>query len=177
VTATEQLAALDAKVTEARGRYEKALDTFRRGDQFGAARDVLTPLFEYARGVEARTREESADELRQLTADACERIVEGGLVFHVPQPGQVTIGDPSLGDEVDAARDALTKATNERDQFAADSRDEREAERKKAEADQIKDALAGDDPDTIREALSGPQGDGPLTSADLKRERKVTWHV
>lgn len=103
MTATEQLAALNAKVAEARARYSKALDTFSRGDQFSAARDVLTPLYEYARGVEARTREDNADELRQLTADACERIIEDGLVLHVPQPGQVTIADPSLGDEMDAA--------------------------------------------------------------------------
>lgn len=169
MSATEKLAALEERAADARRRYSKALDTFRRGDQCEAARDVLTPLFEYARGVEARAREASADELRQLTANACERIIEDGLVFHVPQPGQVTIADPSLEAEVDAARDAQTEATNERDRFAAETGEEREAERKKAEADAIRDALTGDDPDAIRAALSGP-----LSTADLKQpERRV----
>lgn len=169
MTATDQLAALDAKVAEARTRYQGALDTFRRGDQFGAARDVLTPLFDYAHDIEARTREANTEELRKLTADACERIVEDGLVFHVPQRGTVQIVDPTLQEESEAALVALNEATNERNAYEVATRDEREEERKATEAQAIKEALASDDPDRIREALG-------VTPTPQEKRRNVKWH-
>ena len=168
MNARDHLAKLDVEVEEAQARYSAALDTLRRQDHHGTAVDVLTPLYDYHHGVETRQREPDPAELRRLTADACERIVDEGLVLAVPTPGQAQIVDPSFEDEVRNALAALNAARDERDEYEAATRDERQAEVKKAEADKIKQALTGDDPDAIREALTGAQGDGPLTSADLE---------
>ena len=174
MTATQRLAALDAKVDEAQARYTSALDTLRRSEHTSSAVDVLTPLYDFHHGVETRQREADPDELKRLTADACERIVDEGLVFFVPTPGQLRIVDPSYEDEVTAARDALNAARTARTEYEVATRDEREAEAKAARDQEFSEAVNSGDADRVR-AILNPTTDA-LTTADLNA-RPVTGTV
>jgi hypothetical protein len=175
MTATDQLAALDAKVDETQVRYSAALDASR--NRRDLAVDVTRPLADYFHQIEARLRERDAEELRRLMDDFWERIKSDDLELVVPKPGVMSIADPRVAQEEEDALAARNAATSERDTFKQATRAERDAERKSREADAIKEALDSGDADRIREALNGPQGDGPLTSNDLTSAGRVTRGV
>jgi hypothetical protein len=175
VNARDHLAKLDAEVEAAQARYSAALDAVRKSSHTSSAVDVLTRLYDYHHGVEVKQGVADSAELRRLTADACERIVDEGLVFFVPTPGQLRIVDPSYEDEVKAAKNALNVARNGRDHFANETRQQREDQFNRETTDKLRAALDGDDPDELRQALNTAaafSGDGggraALSTADLE---------
>jgi hypothetical protein len=174
VSATEQLAALDAKVEEANQRYREALHAVERQDDFQAGVDALAGVTEYSRDVETKRREADVDELRRLTGIACERIVDEGLVLVVPAPGTIRLLDPSYEKEMQDALVAWNRAKADRDVFKMESHNERKAEADRAKMEAIRAALDGDDPVALDEALNGP-GDAvaAFTTADLSGSESV----
>jgi hypothetical protein len=167
VSATQRLADLDAQAEAANERYREALRAVERQDPFQAGVDALSEVIDYHRDVEARRREADTEELHRLTAEACERIKERGLVFVVPAAGTIRLTDPSYDEALDTALAEWNRAKADRDVFAMESHLERKAEADREMMDRVRAALDGNDPDALREALN-PSGDGPLTTADLE---------
>lgn len=153
-TAIERLADLDAMVEEAHRRYREALHAVERNDAFEAGVEALADVLAYHRDVKTKRREADTEELRHLTAEACDRIGERGLVFEVPAPGTIRLLDPSYDEVMDAALAAWNRAKADRDVFAMESHVERKAEADRATMARVRAAMDGDDIDALREALN-----------------------
>jgi hypothetical protein len=154
VNATEQLAALDAKVEEANQQYREALRAVERQDPFQAGVDALSEVLDYHRDIEAKRREANTEELQRLSAKACDQIRERGLVFEVPAPGTIRLTDPSYDEAMDAALANWNRVKAERDVFAMESHTKRKAEADRATMDKVRAAMDGDNLDALREALN-----------------------
>ena len=154
MSATQRLADLDAQTEAASLRYREALLAVERQDPFQAGVDALAEVIDYHRDVETRRREANPAEARRLTAEACERITERGLVFVVPAADTVRLTDPSYDEALDTALAEWNRAKADRDVFAMESHLERKAETDRATMDKVRTAMQGDDLDALREALN-----------------------
>jgi hypothetical protein len=141
-------------VEEANQRYREALRAVEREDPFEAGVEALAEVIDYHRDVEAKRREANTEELQRLSAEACERIKERGLVFVVPAPGSIRLTDPSYDEAMDAALANWNRLKAERDVFAMESHGERKAEADRATMEKVRAAFAGDDLKALREALN-----------------------
>jgi hypothetical protein len=146
-----------------------ALQT-RRGD---AAREVAANLVAYRDTIEAKKpsatpeAERPARE-RELTAAYCDAIKQRGLVLMpIGQGTEVMVIDPALAAEYDAALAESIQASRAVQNFERANVAELEAERRRTDADKIREAIAGDDGDAIREALTGRPQTAAFTTADL----------
>jgi hypothetical protein len=171
VSASERLAELDAKVAAADACYRAAIAAATRQARDERGKAVTEDLNRYFREVQARVRDAEVDAERELTAELCKRMVDHGYVFECPQPGVLTMRDPAIEAAIAAALAKLNEARAERERYAQATAKQRAAEARKAEADRIREALAGDDPDAIREALEPPV---PETERK-RRARGVRW--
>jgi hypothetical protein len=174
VSYAERLADLEAKAAAAGERVRAARSALQvhRGD---AAREAAAELIEYRDAIEAKKPSATPEadrpaRERELTDRYLDAIRERGLVLMPVGPGtEVLVIDPALAAEYDAAFAAQIDANRQVEAFRTEFADQLDADRRRADADQIRDALAGDDGDAIREALSPGTGNGSgaFTSRDL----------
>jgi hypothetical protein len=175
---TDELAKLDAAVSEARSRRDeaKAGRAARKRERHEAVREVTADLLAYADAVafklpDAPPEEDRPARERELTDAFLDAVRERGLIVHAhrDQGDTVTLVDPGLADDPSAEADReLATARREREAFTEAEVEGLEAERRATDAAQIRDALKGDDPDAIRDAINGPKQEATaLTTADL----------
>jgi hypothetical protein len=177
---SERLADLEATAAATTERVSAARNALERhgGD---AAREIATDLIEYRDAIEAKKpgatpeADRPARE-RELTDAYCEAVRQRGLVLMpVGQGTEVVVIDPALAAEYDAALAAQVRANRAVRDFQSKHAADLEDERRSADAARIKDALAGDDGDAIREVLrpSVPQPtSGVFTTRDLPRRTR-----
>lgn len=170
---TEDLARLDQAVEAARERNEGARRQ-QRDDFHTAAREATRDLVTYRDAIQLRKAdatpiEERPEKERELTAEFFEKVRERGLVLAAAgNGGAVTIVDPSIDREAEAANAALVAARRERDEFAAENAEGIEQERKQAEMERLREAIQGDDPDALADAIPEHRGAAPaLTLSDV----------
>lgn len=168
----DQLTDLEAVAADANGRVRaarSALET-RRGD---AAREVAADLIAYRDAIEAKKPSATPEadrpaRERELTAAYCDVVKQRGLVLMpVGQGTEVRVIDPALTAEYDAALAESMIASRAVENFQRENATALAAERRRADADKIREAISGDDGDAIREALIGPRRTSTFTTADL----------
>jgi hypothetical protein len=179
-TFTDRLADLKERAGSATDRARtarRAIDTGR----FDTAQEVAAPLVKYRDDIDfkrpgATPVDERPAKERELTDEFLSAIRERGLVVTVlgSTGGAVAVVDPALYRDLDAAEAEAADLNRQIRELEADHAADLDAERKQAEATRIKDALAGDDADAIREALTAhlPAQPVALTSADLVTSRR-----
>jgi hypothetical protein len=159
-TLTDQRAALVDADAEAQDALTAASRRLRTG-RSEAGSEVIAPLIEFTEAIDTNRPDatppaERADRKRELIREFFDAIEERGLTLNPVRSAEgfaLAVVDPSI----DADHTAALKAKNEtaaalRD-FDQDHGDELQAERDKADAAAIREAMAGDDPDAIRAAL------------------------
>jgi hypothetical protein len=174
VSYAEQLADLEATAAAASERVQAARSALRTHRE-DAAREVAADLIEYRDAIEAKKPSATPEadrpaRERELTDAFLDAIRERGLVLMPVGAGtELLVLDPTLTPEYDAALAAQIKANQEVKRFKVLCAEQLDEERRKADADRIKGALAGDDGDAIREALSPSADDesGAFTTRDL----------
>jgi hypothetical protein len=141
-----------ARLSEARRRQER--------DYHVAAREVTAKLVSYRdailhRSPDSTPEADRPERERELTRNFTEAIEKRGLVlWALGNGGGVSIIDPSIDREFEEANRALTEAARAVNGFESEHREKLEAERKRSEMERVREALAGDDPDVVREALA-----------------------
>jgi hypothetical protein len=118
----------------------------------------VEPLAEYFDAVAYRRREADPEEERRLTAAFLESVTEQGLVvrpLRAGNAGMVEVFDPEPDRAAAEAQREATAAQTRLDEFREVHREEIAADARRAEMERIRDALAGDDPAAVREALGG----------------------
>lgn len=174
VSYAEQLADLEATAAAATERVRAARSALQthRGD---AAREVAAEFIDYRDAIEAKKPSATPEadrpaRERELTDRYLDAIRERGLVL-MPVGGgtEVLVLDPALTAEYNTALAAQIEANRQVNRFRTQHADQLEAERRKTDAARIKDVLAGDDGDAIREVLSpsADGGSGAFTTRDL----------
>lgn len=159
-TLTDQRAALAAADSEAQDALSAATHRLRTG-RSDAGREVVAPLIEFTEAIrnnrpDATPEAERADRKRELIREFFDAIEERGLTLDPVRSNEgfaLAVTDPSVDAEYDAALKAKNEAAAALREFDRDHGDELQAERDKADADAIREALAGDDPEAIRAAL------------------------
>jgi hypothetical protein len=168
----DQLADLETVAADANDRVRTARSDLqlRSGD---AAREVAAELIAYRDAIEARKpsatpeAERPARE-RELTAAYCDVVRQRGLVLMpVGQGTEIRVIDPALAAEYDAALAESVVASRAVKDFQKENATALAAERRRTDADKIREAISGDDGDAIREALIGPRRTSTFTTADL----------
>jgi hypothetical protein len=151
----DQLAALDRDVDAAGDRWRAAQREADREREATAA--VLAEVVSYDRDVFFRRGEADPAEAQRITAEACARIVADGLVLvplgDVPASG-VRVFNPAVESDLADATAALNDVQAKRSAFARDHAVALDAERDREAMGRVRDALAGDDPAALREALA-----------------------
>lgn len=172
----DRLAGLDQAVDAARDKRAQAKDR-REKERYRQAREVTADLLAYRDEIAhkkptATPPDDRPQRERDLTDAFCAALAERGLVLEaVGNGGGVNIIDPSINDDLDAADREVVAARQERDDFARENAEGIAAEGRAAEAAKIREALEGDDPEAIREALNGPRS-AALTTDDLSATRE-----
>lgn len=142
-------ARLRGEVAEAEQRVGAAERDAAQEWQIGA--ELMQPLW-------ARRYEKSrpTDWLVEFTDELIAKVREGGLAFDLSNIDRsVVIFDPAIRDEREAAQRALADARRALRRFEIDHADGLAAQEEAAEAQSIRDALAGNDPEAMRQALAG----------------------
>jgi hypothetical protein len=172
-TATEKLADLKDRAADLKERRAVARTATRSG-QYAAAKEVTAPLQKFRDDIQlqrpgAVPPENRATAEKGLTDQFLHEVSRRGIVLRVFGSGNaVELVDPAVLRDLDEAEAAYTAIGNEIREFETLAADELEAERKAADAARIKDALAGDDGDAIREALTPTvERSDVLTTAEL----------
>lgn len=94
--------------------------------------------------------------LRKFSDDLLKEIKERNLAFDLSTADRsLVLVDLSVREELAEAEDAFRIASQRLRAFESEHADALRAEADAAEAADIRDALAGDDPDAIRQALAG----------------------
>lgn len=151
-TAIDELARFDAAVESAWQRRRAARERHR--GEFAFSVDATADLTRYRNAVIHRQRSADPAEARRLTSELGQRIQSDGLVFEtMGTGGALMVRDPAVAAEVDSASADLASAKRARADFLRLRGNEVVAERKREAMKGLRDALAGDDPDRLREAL------------------------
>ena len=176
-TLTEQRADLQANYDAAAERKAREFDRKLR-KRTEAPGEVLAPLVDFRAAIDnerpdAVPLDERTDRQRELARELFEAIEGHGLLLtpvRSPEGWALGVTDPNVDADYEAALAAWNDALSAIRDFERDHGEDLKAEQRKAEADAIRDALAGDDPDAIRAAING-QADA-LTSADVAPTRE-----
>jgi hypothetical protein len=136
-------------------------DDARRNADAGAwerHREATRPLHEYANDVRFKRRHPDPAEAKRLSEAFIKRVDAEGMVFGVSSAGPLT-GELILLDlHADAARDAAEAqhraAQRARRDFEREHAEDLRVDHQRAEMDRIRRALAGNDPQAARAALS-----------------------
>lgn len=151
-TVVDELERLRGLERDAAHRRDAARRDAREG-VWETHRAVTAPLREYADDVAFNRREADPAEHRRLHDALIARIADEGLVFEEANAG-LRLTDPAAHAAYDAAAAAHAEARRRRAEFERASADDLIAARKAAEMRRVRDALAGDDIDAARAALS-----------------------
>jgi hypothetical protein len=137
-------------------------------------REVTADLSEYRDRIDAKKpgatppSDRPARE-RELTDQFLAAVKERGLVVKALGHGEsVQLVDADFEREFDESEREMIATGIAVQKFEKDHAPDLEAERRKADAANIKDALAGDDADAIREALNPASVQAAMTSNDLR---------
>jgi len=134
-------------VVSAERDAESAEQAAKREWHVGA--ELLQPL--WARRYDA-TR--PTDVLVEFTDRLIAQVRERGLAFDLSTVDRsLIVVDPAARDEWDAARRALADARRALRKFETDNGEDLRLHEEAEEAQKIRDALAGNDPNAIREAI------------------------
>lgn len=149
----EELSRYEAEVAAARERRQSAR---ARADEasWRVHKEAVSELKAYGDDVAFRRQDPDEAEQRRLTLRLLERIRDEGLLLDAVRGG-LRIEDPRPVRELAEATAAGREAARRCEEFARANREGIEAERSRAEMDRVRDALAGDDPARLREALAG----------------------
>lgn len=158
----DRLADLEARAATADARWREARDAADRAQRAGAVGDVIAPYADYLKdklyGRNGHQRGEPEPEvMARLTRDMLTAIERDGLHLvprnpEIPAAGLI-VTDPRPLDALRSAEVARNAARRDLATFRAENDDAIRRERDRAEAARIRDALAGDDPAAIRQAL------------------------
>jgi hypothetical protein len=152
----DKLAALDEAAEAASERWRVANAAANRAWETGF--DALCPLAGYYRDVEARKREADPNEAQRLTRELFERIERDGLLLMPLNPASpasgVRVDDPRPQVELADATTAVNRTRSDRDAFLRQHGADLKAEQNRERMARVRDALGGDDPDALREALT-----------------------
>jgi hypothetical protein len=159
-TLTDQRAKLADAEAEAQDALSAATHRLRTG-RSDAGREVVAPLIDFTDAIrnsrpDAAPEDERADRKRELIREFFDAIEERGLTLDPVRSNEgfaLAVVDPSVDAEYAAALAVKNEAAAALRGFDRDHGDELQAERDKADADAIREALAGDDPEAIRAAL------------------------
>lgn len=162
LTLIEQRAALASKVESATAAVTAAHDR-EKAQRFGsdAGVDFTADIRDFIDAIawnrpDATPPEDRASRHLELTKQLGEAVVEAGLVF---QPMRTATGfglvvvDPSVQADVSDALAAKFAAERAVRDFDAKHGEQYRAEQKAAEAEAIREAYEGDDPDALRDLL------------------------
>jgi hypothetical protein len=159
-TLTDQRAELESALAEAEDALSAARHRLRTG-RSDAGREVVAPLVEFTDAIDhnrpdATPEADRADRKRELIREFFDAIEERGLTLDPVRSNEgfaLAITDPSIDADYAAALRAKNEAVAALREFDRDHGEQLQAERDKADADAIREALAGDDPEAIRAAL------------------------
>lgn len=157
---TDQRAKLADADSEAQDALTAATHRLRTG-RSDAGREVVTPLIEFTEAIrnnlpDATPEAERADRKRELIREFFDAIEERRLTLDPVRSNEgfaLAVTDPSIDAEYDDALRAKNGTAAAIREFDRDHGDQLQAERDKADAAAIREALAGDDPEAIRAAL------------------------
>lgn len=166
LSAADRLAVLEVAVSDADDRYREARRRVER--EWSVTAETTDDLSQYRDDVQFKRRESSIEDQLRLTRELFERIEDRGLVLEASGGGRglLIVRDPSLVQEAEDARVAVNDAKRELSAFRAEHDGAIEAERKRVEAEAIREALAGDDPDKLREALASGRNPRMMVTSD-----------
>jgi len=167
--ATARLEQLEARAAEGQCRYSEALAATRVAQQTGA--EVAGPLAAYHAEVLHRQRDADGDEARRLTLEVLLRITDDGLLLEpldptVPARG-LRVVDPGPARALEDASSAADAARVERDTFKAEVKDLLEEADARTRMSRVRDALDGEDPAALRDALAQLPAADPATPASV----------
>jgi hypothetical protein len=179
---SDQLAELEAEAADLDSRRRNAKDAARDSRLHQAAQEITADLREFHNAINFRKPtatppEEREGRERELVDELFSTIKERGIMVRISGPtGSIDLIDPAPLRERDELEIACKEITGRIERLREEHSVELEAERKAADAKRIKDALAGDDGDKIREALTpgGAPASGVFTTADLPSRQRVT---
>jgi len=170
---TEERQKLADALDAANQRHREALRCARQEGRADAAQEVTADLLVFSKDLEAKrvtgTLTELAEKHRELTCEFLRAVEERGLVVTpagTERGWGVAITDPAIDLEIESTLAEASEARAALAAFDAEHGETLAAEQKAAEAQKIRDALDGDDPDAIRELINGAR-DTALTTADL----------
>lgn len=150
------LVRLEADVQAAEQRWREARELADR-DPWQRVRDVAEPLTAYLAGVQHRRHELDPEKRARMTADLLERIATDGFTLD-PLPGQgigvVRITDPRPDQGAASAYCTLREAKRRLDEFAQTNAAGLQAERDRDRMERVREAIRGDDPAALVEALA-----------------------
>lgn len=150
MTLTEQRDRLRQERKDANRRVADAKQASKDEWKLNAA--LLAPLWDRRYKPKALT----PAFLRRFSDDLLAAIKERGLVFDLsPADRSLVLTDPSVREELAEAEEAFLAASQRLRAFESEHGDDLRAEADAAEAEGIRSALAGDDPDAMRRALAG----------------------
>lgn len=169
-----KLASLREKLDAAISRESaarRAVDT----KSYDAAHEVTSNLAKYRDDIDFRRSgatpiDERPARERELTNAFLDAVRERGLtVTVIGNGGAVALIDPAVHAEYNQARAEARSLEKTLRAFETEHAEALDQERKAADATRIKEALASDDGDAIREVLNPapPDGGGAFTTADL----------
>lgn len=171
--ARAELDRLNVRVNETKQAYASARNGADRA--WEAGKEVAAPLAEhYHRKLTRQAHDTKPEAPRRLTRDLLRRIEDRNLLVEPLDPARPAAGlkivDPGPARRLQEAQDEAAAARAERGAFQAETRallDEASAREKMAA---VTDALAGTDPDALRNALAElePAGPGTFTTDDLQ---------
>lgn len=149
----EELSRLEAEVSAAHERRSSAKAVAEEAS-WRVHKDAVSDLHAYGDDVAFKRREPDESEQRRLTMELLDRVREEGLLLESIRGG-LRISDPRPAAEHREATAAAAGAHRRRAEFERANREGIEVERRQADMDRVRDALAGDDPAALREALAG----------------------
>lgn len=178
----DRQAELEGALDAALARRSEAKDK-RRHEAGALSKQATAALVKFRddilmRKPDAVPVEEREAKARELTSQLLDFMGEHGLIFEAlgPRGGTVSITDPSVGVEVREADADVLAARRGLADFKDENREALDAEGRAAEAARIRAALEGDDPEAIREAITGPRT-AALTTDDFGGSRAGVHRV
>jgi hypothetical protein len=166
---TSRLAELDEAVSVAAARRYEASARRRARERVRVGVEATRPLRDYVEAVHFRKREADEDEHRRICRELLARIAEEGLLLDVDGRGRLRILDPTVETEEADANARLVSARQARERFLAENAEGLAEERRAAESQMLKDAVAAGDAAAVRSLLdaAGAPRSNTLTTADL----------
>ena len=153
-----KLAELKVDATEAAERAEEAKGELHR-ERHIAGKAALAGVIALkdSRSYDPAVRGTKPDhaEARQVTKEACERVIKHGLIFEaIGNTSDLVISDVSYDEAYESATEERRIAANAATAFEREHAEGLAAERKAAVAQRLRDAMDEGDVETVRELVA-----------------------